>query len=215
MDSSIFFSKKAYEITRSASFRKGMYESALHLSVLHEKTNQSEALRYYKQTMAHKDTMFDTQKTVRALQARYTLQIQHQEAEKTLIQNKNKVWKGSLFATTVVFVLISLILYRNKMISQNAKVKIQKAYEQLQFTQTQLVQSEKMASLGELTAGIAHEIQNPLNFVNNFSEVNSELINELKNEMDEKNETAIQLLDTLKDNGIKILQHGKRADAIV
>ena len=64
---------------------------------------------------------------------------------------------------------------------------IEKAYNELQTTQNQLIQSEKMASLGELTAGIAHEIQNPLNFVNNFSEVNSELIAEMKQEIDNGN----------------------------
>ena len=86
----------------------------------------------------------------------------------------------------------------------------------LQATQQQLVQSAKMASLGELTAGIAHEIQNPLNFVNNFSELSNELIDEMKTELDKGDENeAKNIADAVKQNLDKILHHGKRADAIV
>jgi C4-dicarboxylate-specific signal transduction histidine kinase len=74
------------------------------------------------------------------------------------------------------------------------------------------VQAEKMASLGEMTAGIAHEIQNPLNFVNNFSEVNTELIEELKAELEAGNkQQAIEIANDIKENEEKIIQHGKRA----
>jgi signal transduction histidine kinase/tetratricopeptide (TPR) repeat protein len=95
---------------------------------------------------------------------------------------------------------------------------LQITLNELKLTQQQLVQSEKMASLGELTAGIAHEIQNPLNFVNNFSDVNKELIEELKiknYELKIEDEEINELLNDIKANAEKINHHGKRADAIV
>ena len=97
-----------------------------------------------------------------------------------------------------------------------AKKQVDSTLVELQATQKQLIQSEKMASLGELTAGIAHEIQNPLNFVNNFSEVSKELLDEMKEVMDKGDpEEAKEIMQDVINNLEKIYHHGKRADAIV
>src|SRR6202000_745275 len=99
---------------------------------------------------------------------------------------------------------------------QTEKKRAEDALTELKQTQSQLVQSEKMASLGELTAGIAHEIQNPLNFVNNFFEVNTELIDELQEEIEKGNLDEVKAIATdIQENEKKINMHGKRADAIV
>ncbi len=105
-------------------------------------------------------------------------------------------------------------LAKDKELAQSRE--IEKAYHELKNTQAQLIQSEKMASLGELTAGIAHEIQNPLNFVNNFSEVNIDLLLEMNEEIDKGNlnEAKVIAKDVI-ENEEKINHHGKRADAIV
>ena len=99
---------------------------------------------------------------------------------------------------------------------EETNVALQQSLEELKAAQAQLIQSEKMASLGELTAGIAHEIQNPLNFVNNFSEVSIELVDEMNDEIDKGNlEDAKQIAQDLKQNLEKINHHGKRAGDIV
>ena len=99
---------------------------------------------------------------------------------------------------------------------EETNLALQQSLDNLKATQTQLIQSEKMASLGELTAGIAHEIQNPLNFVNNFSEVSAELLAEMQEEIINGNlEDAKEILTDVLQNLEKINHHGKRADAIV
>ncbi len=117
-----------------------------------------------------------------------------------------------LWSSLVVFLMISaslIFIYRQLQVNK-------KTLRSLRETQRQLIQSEKMASLGELTAGIAHEIQNPLNFVNNFSEVNTELVEEMEQGIDKGNLAEIKAIALdIKENSKKISMHGKRADAIV
>ena len=100
----------------------------------------------------------------------------------------------------------------------NQKDALQATLSKLTATQAQLIQSEKMASLGELTAGIAHEIQNPINFINNFSEINTELVRELKTaQQQEPRDAAYEagVFEDIAQNAEKDTHHGRRADAIV
>jgi signal transduction histidine kinase/ligand-binding sensor domain-containing protein len=135
-------------------------------------------------------------------------------------------WAYILYAVLAAVIVRAYAGFRSKKLLQENMVLEQKvqsrtaelssSLQELKNTQNQLVQSEKMASLGELTAGIAHEIQNPLNFVNNFAEVSTELLGEMNEELASGNaKGATELALLVQENLEKISQHGKRADSIV
>jgi len=195
--------KDAYNLLASYFDHMGRTDSATAYLKFAKSLSDSLSQEERKNLLAFQDVVVDEQ-------------VKLEQLEKEKIETKSKVRTNSLIGGLIILSLIGLILYRNNQKEKKAKMVLEKTLRELKSTQSQLIQSEKMASLGELTAGIAHEIQNPLNFVNNFSEVNKELLSELKDEIDKGNMDEIKAIaNSVIDNEEKINQHGKRADAIV
>jgi signal transduction histidine kinase len=221
-DSAIYYAKKAYDLYRPRLFAS-VYTPASLLSTLLEPSDPAEALRYLKVAYAARDSAYNIQQ----IQTAQALVFKEKERQTELDYEKRayevRVRQYGLLAGIGFLMLALFGLYRNNRNKQKAnlllkkqKKKVEETLTELKAIQSQLIQSEKMASLGELTAGIAHEIQNPLNFVNNFSDVNIELIEEMKKELAVGNrQLAEELAEDIKSNEQKINHHGKRADGIV
>ena len=216
-DSSLYYAKKGVETYESLGSPGGIANAFTTLSSVYKLTrNIDSAFKYLALAMATKDSMHEAENLRQFQNMDFEEQLRLQELEQDKINFRNKIRTYALLAGISGLMLLAIIFFRNYRQKQKAKEKIEKAYKDLEATQAQLIQSEKMASLGELTAGIAHEIQNPLNFVNNFSEVNKELLIEMNDEMSKGNyEEAATIAKNVIDNQEKINQHGKRADAIV
>jgi signal transduction histidine kinase len=218
LDSSIYFAEMVNKAWNpEISEVKNLLEAINNLYEVYKLKGQKDStLKYLELNYRLRENFFNTEREKQIQEMTFSARLKQQQMIAEQAQYESKLQAFVFIAGFVALLVITALIIRNSRQTKKAKVQIEKAYNELRTTQAQLIQSEKMASLGELTAGIAHEIQNPLNFVNNFSDVNRELLEELKEEADKGNIDEVKTIaNDVIDNSEKINHHGKRADAIV
>ena len=228
------YALRSLKLAEQYHLKEQIRDASSKLSDFYESEGSFEnSLGYFKQYVKYRDSIDNISAFKKMAELRIDFELSRQQAEVKLLNRQKQLQRFFLIVSLIVLVVICglvIVLFRNyrqkqkaftllgleKAITEEQRDQTNKALEKLQRTQAHLVQSEKLASLGQLTAGIAHEIQNPLNFVNNFSEVNAELITELQEANKKGNSATVQAIaEEIFRNEEKINHHGKRADSIV
>ena len=216
LDSCLYYAKMANTAVENTVFSYLMAKPAKMLSEIYDGKNADSTVKFLKIYLKTNEVINSTRVTQQLQVMAFEEGQRKMELEQTRKEAQARLKIYFLIAGLLLVSVFGVLMFRNNKQKQKINAKLENTLANLQATQKQLVQSEKMASLGELTAGIAHEIQNPLNFVNNFAEVNAELIDELETEANKGNLEEVKLLaKDIKENETKINHHGKRADAIV
>ena len=223
MDSCVYYAKRSLTLCQKYKYKNFEVGVSGFLAEVYDKTNVDSAYKYIKMMVAANEEVNNANKGRQFQKVSSDVEKKEKALEDAKARFRNSLKLYGLITLLSFFALIAIIFWRNNRQRKKAntllterKEKLERTLAELKDTQNQLIQSEKMASLGELTAGIAHEIQNPLNFVNNFSEVNEELLRELKTEAGKGNlEDVKAIANDIALNSEKINHHGKRAETIV
>ena len=235
-DSAVFYGRQSWNLSRQIGNRDVARDASTVLTQAYARQNDfRQAYQFQRASIAYNDTLSGA----RVRQQLTILQQNADEVEKkaalavqTEENRRRQVLLYFMLGSLIVLLIVAYGLFVNNRRKQRTNALLQQQRDEIQAqrdqtsqaladlkaTQNQLVQREKLASLGELTAGIAHEIQNPLNFVNNFAEVSVELLDELADEQQKPDRDAgleAELLTDLRQNLQKISQHGGRASSIV
>jgi two-component system NtrC family sensor kinase len=217
LDSALYYARYSYRVAKQKKLNARILDAGTLLSSLHRKDGNPDSALYYKDIVSAINSGVISSEKFRELQSQFLQeQKRNQEIQQAEERRQNNTLLIGLLTITIIILVASILLFRSNRTKQEANLALHKTLADLRSAQSQLIQSEKMASLGELTAGIAHEIQNPLNFVNNFAELNKELIAEMEAAIQHGNlDDAKGIARNIADNQEKINQHGKRADGIV